>query len=224
MRGGRFKKVSGGRLYQDIDAARAMLLKWAILFHDIGLPAMQSPNGGKNIHSSDHGWESALMARKICRRLRFSRRQTDHISVIIENQIQPFLLYRDQQKKIPFQKAFTRFFMKCRDLVPDILLHALSDCTGKKHADRSGPKAFSEFIRMLIHNYYSVLKPAASLPPLVTGKDLINEFGLKPSVRFKRILERVEEERLSRQVLTRPQAIKRVEELISRKNRTSSSQ
>jgi len=230
--GGQLKKVSGDRLFQDVDAARATLLKWAILFHDIGIPTMQTLTEGEIIHFYSHALKSAAMAqkyalksaamaRKICQRLRFSRRQTDPIGLIIENHLQPFFLFWAQQKEFPFQKAFTRFFMKCRDLTPDVLLHALAEFMGKKDTQNPELKEFTDFIRTLSQNYYSVLQPRASLPLPLTGNDLINEFGLKPSGKFKFILKRIEEERLTKQVLTRPQALKLVEELLNRQNRTS---
>ena len=218
---GQLKKMSGDRLFQNVDAARATLLKWAILFHDIGIPTKQAPTEEEIIHFYSHALKSAAMARKICQRLRFSRRQTDPIGLIIENHLQPFDLFRTQQKKNSFQKAFAQFFMKCRDLTPDILLHALAEFMGKKDTQDPELKEFSDFIRTLSQNYYSVLQPRASLPLPLTGNDLINEFGLKPSAEFKRILKRIEEERLTKQVLTRHQAIKLVKELISRQHRTS---
>jgi poly(A) polymerase len=230
--GGQLNQVSGDRLFQDIDAARATLLKWAILFHDIGIPTTQTLTQEEIDHfyshalksaamAQKHALKSAAMARKICQRLRFSRRQTDPIGLIIANHLQPFFLFRAQQKKIPSQKAFIRFFMKCRDLTLDVLLHALAEFMGKKDTQDPELKAFTDFIRTLIQNYYSVLQPRASLPLPLTGNDLINEFGLKPSAEFKCILKRIEEERLTKEVLTRHQALKLVEELISRKNRTS---
>jgi len=164
----------------------------------------------------EHAFKSAAMARKICQRLRFSRRQADPIELIIANHLQPFVLFQAQQKKIPFQKTFTRFFMKCRDLTPDVLLHALAEFMGKKDTQDPELNEFTDFIRTLIQNYYSVLQPRASLPPPLTGNDLINEFGLKPSAEFKRILKRIEEKRLTQQVLTRHQALKLVEELIKK--------
>ena len=159
---------------------------------------------------------SAAMARKICRRLRLSRRQIDPIGLIIANHLQPFDIFRTQQENIPLQKAFSRFFLKCRDLTPDVLLHALAEFMG--NSDPSDPKLkeFTEFIRSLIQYYYAVIQPRASLPPPLTGNDLINQFGLKPSVEFKRILARIEEERLTRHGLTRRQAFKLVEELIKK--------
>jgi poly(A) polymerase len=213
---GRLKKESGNRLFQDFNTARATLLKWAILFHDIGIPTTQTFTEEEIIHFDGHALKSAAMAQKICHRLRFSRRQMDPIGLIIANHLQPFFLFRVQQKKIQFQKAFTRFFMKCRDLTPDVLLHALAEFMGKKDTRDPGLKEFTDFIRRLIQNFYSVLQPRASLPPPLTGNDLINEFGLKPSAEFKHILKRIEEERLAKQVLTRNQALKLVEELIKK--------
>jgi poly(A) polymerase len=99
------------------------------------------------------------------------------------------------------------------------LLHALAEFMGKKEPQDPGLKEFTDFIRTFIQNYYSVLQPRASLPPPLTGNDLINEFGLKPSAEFMRILKRIEEERLTQQVLmTRHQALKLVEELIKNRN------
>jgi tRNA nucleotidyltransferase/poly(A) polymerase len=223
--GGWLDKVSGDRLFQDVDAARATLLKWAILFHDIGLPTAQTIIEEPNIHFNSHALKnaamapkhalkSAAMARNICQRLRFSRRQTDTIGLIIVNHLKPFYLFQAQQKKLSFQKAFIRFFRQCRDLTPDILLHALAEFMGKKDDQDPILREFAEFIRTLIQDYYSVLQPRSSLPPPLTGNDLINEFGLKPSAHFKRILERVDQERLTKPVLTRQQALKLVEELI----------
>jgi poly(A) polymerase len=210
------KKVSDDRLFQDVDAARATILKWAILFHDIGIATTQTPTDEKINRLDSHALKSAAMARKICQRLRFSRRQAAPIGLIIANHLQPFVIFRNQQRKIPFQKAFTGFFMKCRDLTPDVLLHALAEFMGIKDPRDPELKEFAEFIRTLIQYYYTVLQPRASLPPPLTGNDLINKFGLKPTAEFKRILTRIEEERLTKPVLTRCQAFKLVEELISR--------
>ena len=223
--GGQLKKVTGHRLNQDVDAARATLLKWAILFHDIGLPTTQTPIEEGLTHFYSHALksaamaqkyalQSAVMARQICQRLRFSKRQTEPIGLIIGNHLQPFFLFQAQQKKLPFQKAFSRFYMQCRDLTPDILLHALAQFMGKKDTQDPELWEFTEFIRTLIQDYYAVLQPRSSLPPPLNGNDLIDEFGLKPSAEFKHILERIEEERLTRPALTRRQALKLVEKLI----------
>ncbi len=143
--GGQLKKVTDDRLLRDMDTVRATLLKWAILFHDIGIPWTQTSPDEKLNHFSSHASKSAAMAEKICRRLKFSRRQTDLIGLIISNHLQPFFLFRRQQRKIPHQKAFARFFLKCRDLTPDILLHALAEFMSKKDSLRLWAKGVFRF-------------------------------------------------------------------------------
>ena len=214
--GGRLNKVPGERLFSDMGMGRATLLKWAILFHDLGVPTPKIPSEERINDFSSHALESAALARKICRRLRFSRRQTDRIERIIVDQREPFLLFQAHQENIPYQKMFARFFMRCRDLTPDILLHALAVFMAKKDSQDQEQKGFFDFIQTLIRDYDSVLQPRASLLPPLNGKDLIREFGLKPSAEFKRILGRIEEAHLTSQVLTRRQALKLVEKLINR--------
>jgi hypothetical protein len=58
--------------------------------------------------------------------------------------------------------------------------------------------------------------PRASKQLPLTGKDLIQEFGLDPSAEFRHILARIEEEHLTREKLTRKQARRLVAELINR--------
>ena len=50
-------------------------------------------------------------------------------------------------------------------------------------------------------------RPKKSMPPLITGHDLINKFGLEPSPLFKKILDRLEEERLSKSKMNRQEAL-----------------
>jgi poly(A) polymerase len=214
--GGQRKNVPADALLQDIGTDRRILLKWAVLFHDLGVPRAQIPSVEKINDFSDPASKSAYMARKICRRLRFSKRQTDRIDQIIANHLEPYLIFQAHLRNIPYQKAFARFFMRCRNLTPAILLHALAVARAKKDSQDQGPGGFSNFIQALMREYYSVLQPRASRPPPLTGKDLIAEFGLKPSTEFKRILGRIEEEHLTNELLTRQQAIELVDKLINR--------
>jgi hypothetical protein len=55
------------------------------------------------------------------------------------------------------------------------------------------------------------------VPSPINGKDLISEFGMKPSAEFKQILARVEEERLTKQTFTREEAIELVKKLLNQK-------
>jgi hypothetical protein len=104
--------------------------------------------------------------------------------------------------------------LKCADVTPDVLLLALAEFRGRQGADAAGADEFTGFIRMLIQEYDTVLRPRAALPPPINGNDLINEFGMKPSAEFRRILKRLEVERLSHPTYSREDALKLVEKLL----------
>jgi len=197
-----------------IDSHRAMLLKFAVLLNAIGRPAVQKAPIERTIHCFSHIRNNAALSRKICQRLKFSRKETDYIEFIIRHHSRVFSLFNAQQKNAPLQKAIIRFFMKCGDITPDVLLLALAQLKGVTDPEALIISKFSYFVLKLLQKYYAVFRPETSLPPLLTGNDLIHEFGLSPSPLFRRILTRVKEERLLKMTLTREDAIKVVEKLL----------
>jgi tRNA nucleotidyltransferase/poly(A) polymerase len=204
------------RRYEDAD--RCILMKWAILFHDLdGLPAEAPPGDQKIEHPDAHAHQSAAVAQSICRRLRFSRRQSEAIEMIIRHHFKPLILFSEHLKNSPVEKGFIRLFLKCNDITPDVLLHALAEFRGQKEAGDPVINEFTGFIRKLLRKYDTELRPRALLPPPINGNDLINEFGMQPSAEFKHILNRVEEERLCQPTYSREQALKLVENLSGEK-------
>ena len=203
---------------KDHDVTRSILLKWSVLFHDLGSPPAKPTiaNAKKNDYIA-HASRSAVLAQAICKRLRFSRRQTDIIESIVQNHFRPFILFHAHLKNRPVDKGFIRFYLKSGDVTPDVLLHALAEFMGKNDSNPSDTQNFTEFIRSLVQKYYTVLLPRASLPSPINGQDLINEFGMKPSAEFKPILNRVEEERLSQPTYSREKALNLVKNLLNQR-------
>ena len=101
------------------------------------------------------------------------------------------------------EKAATRFFMKCGPLCPLILLHALADHRGKTLRPVLDEDDHTRFIQKLLTAYFTDFQRNIARPPLITGHDLISEFGLRPGPEFKSILTRVEEARLSGEASSR---------------------
>jgi hypothetical protein len=124
-------------------------------------------------------------------------------------------LFTALQKQNTTRRAVTRFFMKCAANIPALLILATADMLGKtKQQSEQEEPAFINFIKQLMVDFETDYKPKNAAPELITGYDLINEFGLKPSPLFKKILNRVEIERLSRGDMTRQEAVDLVRELI----------
>jgi poly(A) polymerase len=207
------------RFFTAKDAARTVLIKWAVLFHKIGQPQSQKVAADGTLNYYGYAANSAAMARQICQRLRFSGRQTDHISFIIRRHRRPFSLFQRQQKKGIIDREFIRFCMKCTDAVPDILLLGLAEFFGTRRGGDPAVADFTEFILARIRQYDTVLQPRAQLPPVINGNDLIQHFRLKPSADFRYILKRIEEEHLAARDLTRSQALGLAQELLNRLNR-----
>ena len=206
--------LSVNRFLKDMDKERATLLKWAVLFQSIGQPSARPESAAETHPCGVQAARSAAMAREICRRLRFSRRQSDTIEFVIRHHLEPFLWFNARQKKIPADRAFIRLFMQCGDQTPDILLHALAGFMSRRALEPPAIPRFFEFATEGIDCYYSILQPRASTPPPINGNDLIKDFGLNPSPMFKQILIAIEEEHLASQNLTREQALELVGKLL----------
>jgi hypothetical protein len=117
-------------------------------------------------------------------------------------------------------RAITRFFIKCGAYLPELLMLAAADALGKTEKPSRRSSAFMAFLAQLRQDFDTEFKPRTSRPQLLGGQDLIAEFGLKPSPLFKKILDRVEEERLSRRDMTRQDAVLLVREMIQNQGAT----
>ena len=192
-------------------------LKLAVLLHDIGKPAVRSVDVDGSVHFYGHGTKSADMFKAINRRLKLSRHDADYIEFIIRNHIRPLSLFTASRQNRMTRKAVTRFFMKCGERTPDLLLHCMADIRGKSN-DTKREKDFMVFAGELIRDYLSSYKPRATDPPLLNGHDLINHFGLRPSPLFKTILNRVEEARLADMIQTKSDAEKWVADYLKKRD------
>ena len=218
---GDFRRTTG-LPFKDADGSRSVLLKWSLLFHDLGLGSTtQTPVKGLQSNCSALADDSAAMAQKICNRLRFSRRHADSIAFIVAHHFRPHVLFREYQNNEDLGKGFIRLFLLCRGMTPDVLIHALATYTAQNDSNPAQSRQFEEFIHSLIGQYYTVLRPRASLPPPISGQDLIDAFGMKPSKKFRHILTRVEEERLAKASYSRDEALKLVRDLLDRKKLNS---
>jgi tRNA nucleotidyltransferase/poly(A) polymerase len=211
-----FLPETSGHMSEWVDDDRASWLKCAILLHDIGKPLRRTVDANGNAHFFGHSRKGADMALNIGKRLRFSTREKRFIDFIIRNHIKPLSLFLAHQNNALTSKGKARFFMKCGPDTAYLLLHAMADSMGKS-ADHNQKKnlAFTSFLKGLIQAFFSDFKPRSSEPPLITGDDLINEFGLTPSPLFKKLLNRIKEARLSNRVQNRQEALKLVKELLN---------
>jgi tRNA nucleotidyltransferase/poly(A) polymerase len=196
------------------------LMKFCILMHDIGKPSTQTVDPDGTLHFYGHARRSAQMTNQICRRLRCSNHFTTVSHFLVRHHTRPRDLYTAQQEQNATSRAATRFFIKCGTYLPELLVIAAADTLGKASQHSRQHTAFIAFLVRLMLDFESEFRPQAAKPRLIAGHDLIADFGLKPSPLFKRILDRVEEERLSNSKMTRQEAVNLVRELIQNQGST----
>jgi poly(A) polymerase len=200
-----------------LDEEKTVLLKYAILLHDMGKPRAKTIDNGGEVHFYGHSRKSADLAQKVNQKLRLSNREKRFVDFIIRNHLNPLFLFTALQKKTLTHKGVTRFFKKCGDNTPALLLHAIADIMAKGDKPNQTHKAFIGFVKEMIHHFFHSFKPRITEPPLITGRDLIHEFGLIPSPLFKRILNLVQEEKLTNKIKSRSEALAWVREYLDSK-------
>ena len=205
------------QIQQYVDKNRPALIKCAILLHDIGKPLVKSTDSNGRSHFYGHARKSADLAQKISQKLRFSNHEKQFIDFIIRNHMKPLFLFTAHEKKMLTQKSLTRFYKKCGDVTPALLLHAIADIKAKQNGTHQRNRALIGFAKKMIYDFFNRFKPVSNEPPLITGHDLIKVFGLTPSPLFKKILDLVDDAKLTHTIKNRTEALGLVKEYLNLK-------
>lgn len=188
-------------------AKDAYLLKYSALLHDLGKPPTRQRDDGGTVHFHGHATHSADMAAVISRRLRLSAYQRQFSDAIIRHHIRPLFLFIAWQKATLGPNGQIRFFKHCGRHCLPIIVHALADALAKHTTPTRQEAALIDFCYRLGKAFAVYRNRQHTSRPLINGRDLIAELGLSPGPQFKRILDRVDEQRLAGTLTSREQAL-----------------
>ncbi|MFH1075992.1 MAG: hypothetical protein V1753_04010 [Pseudomonadota bacterium] len=166
------------------------LIKLGTLFHDVGKPERFQKDNQGEIHFYGHAKLGGLKIRSIASRLALSCRETSLLARLTSNHMKTSQLFA---AKPPTIKTISRFFLKHNDIWRALFCLYYSDMLSKKATntiDDLLAKTKDRMISILAY-YNDLIKPKMTSPPLLTGHDLINVFGLKPGSHFRVILDKV---------------------------------
>ena len=164
-------------------------LAWGALLHDVGKPPTfrVAPD---RIRFDGHVEVGVRMAEEICRKLRFSKEDTEQILSLVANHMR----FADVQR---MKESTLKRFLRLPRFEEQLELHRI-DCQSS-HGE--------------LGNYHFVRDKLAATPredfrpaPLVTGNDLIDA-GYKPGPKFKEILSAVEDGQLESRLRDKEQAM-----------------
>lgn len=166
------------------------------LLHDVGKPATFEREGDK-IKFYKHEIVGEKTARKICRRLKISRKESETVAWLVRRH----MVFKDARhmRESKLKRLFaTDAYDELAELSRADALASTNDLSDYKYCRMKREQMSEEEI-----------KPE----PLLRGKDLI-EMGLKPGPPFGRLLESVYEAQLDNRLHTRQDAVEYVKTLL----------
>ncbi len=186
-------------------------LKWAALFHDLGKPetiAINEDKGGR-ITFYSHDRAGLDLVEDIARRLHWRGEDARAVAGLVGYHMWPFHLGNVQRTGELSLKACLRVIKTVGPALPGLFLLSMADALAGQGINR--PDEIEQEVAALFHRLEQVraenVEPVRSRPPLLTGRDLIEELGLAPGPIFKEILALVEGEDMENSISSREEAL-----------------
>lgn len=186
-------------------------LKWAALCHDLGKPATRAESEKKQGQITFYGHDEvgSHIFCHFAERMRWSRKDKENVASLVGMHMHPFHLCNIARDGELTKRAALKLCKRAGERLPGLFLLAMSDCLagqGEKKPEYMEYELVA-LLRNVLNIYEDHIKPVTSGPRLLTGRDLIDEFGLDPSPLFSEIFEKVEIARVEGEVTDRPQAM-----------------
>lgn len=171
--------------------------RYAVLLHDIGKAQTRVIRTDK-ITFYNHQNVGAELVKKICRRLRFSKADEEKISWLVKAHMVPndFLAMRLSRRR---KWGLAPYFA-------DLLRVYWADASaslGPSGRGDSNPRGYREGQKILTE----IIKFPALKKPLISGNDVMRILKIKPGPQVGKILEALEEKKLSGKISTGKQAL-----------------
>ncbi|OAG28609.1 CCA tRNA nucleotidyltransferase [Thermodesulfatator autotrophicus] len=192
-------------------------IRLAALFHDIGKPHTFAIR--HRITFYEHDRVGAEIFLKIGERLRFPKKFTKEVALLIRHHMRPFHLLHEFKVNRLSRRAIRRLIKDVPDY-PSLFMVAMADSLASAGPDKE-PGLEIELANLFweIHHFNQEVLINQEKERLVTGQDLIDLFGLEPGPIFRELLEAVEEARSEGKIKTREEALSFLGILIQEKFR-----
>ena len=181
-------------LVEQLEPGCSLTLAWGALLHDVGKPPTfrRAPD---RIRFDGHVEVGVAIAADICGRFRFSNEETRQIVALVENHMR----FMDSER---MKSSTLKRFFRLPQFEEHLALHRMDCMAG------SGYLEHWEFVR---ERWLATPEENVRPKPLITGRELIAA-GYRPGVKFKEMLNAVEDAQLEGAIATAEEALKLVRE------------
>jgi poly(A) polymerase len=171
-------------------------LKWAALLHDIGKPETRGESEKEKGRVTYYGHDEAgkKLFSDFANRMRWSGKETDFVASLISMHMHPFHLCNNARTGGVTKRAALKLCKRARDRLPALFLLAMADSLAGQGEEK--PVEMEQEIATLFEEVLKVygesIKPVLKGKRLLSGSDLIEQFGLVPGPFFSTILDGLE--------------------------------
>jgi poly(A) polymerase len=194
------------------ELSRRGALRFGALFHDLGKPETRSEGSGY-VTFIGHDEIGAKITAGICRRLRTSRRLSDHLQGLALHHLRlGFLIHQRPLSR----RAVYEYLVATEPVTGDVTLLTVAD---RLAARGEGPLASPEMVEAHLELAREMLREAMvwhregpPRPPL-TGDELAAELGIAPGPEMGRLLEELRAAAFAGEISDRAQALELARQL-----------
>lgn len=182
-------------------------LKLAAFIHDLAKPDCWTiePETGRH-RFIGHDELGAKKVVPFLKKLKFSNKEIEYISKMVQFHIYPSALMKDENVT---ERAIIRFIRKIGDDTLDLLELARADRLSAR-----GPAVSDEMIEVNLSNleklkekYFEISPKLKEMPKLVDGNEIMQILNLKPSPKLKEIIDEIKELQLEGKINTKEDVI-----------------
>ncbi len=196
-----------------VEMPRLDLLKWGVLFHDIGKAgtATQDEETGRT-HFYGHADLGAGQTLDRLVALRFPRRAAEFVAALVRHHMRPI----DLAAHTPTRRTIYRFYRDTESAGVGVLLLALADALGVwgKTLNPTYWQKFLHAINILISAYFEQQDEVIMPPPLLNGHELLAR-GCPPGPRVGQLLEALREAQAAGEITDRAAAEALIQKLLT---------
>lgn len=209
MQLGRFRFALAEHFNNGLNPERShkSLLKFALLYHDIGKPETQTRAADGRLRFINHDPVGARIAAERAEALALSRAEVERVETIVRHHMRIHLLVQTGQP--PSRRAQYRFYRDTGPAGVDICLLTLADTMGTYGATLPVDVWNAELsvVRTMLESWFERPTEVVSPPRLINGDDLQLIFDLQPGPVIGDVLEAVRERQAEGKLHDRQAAI-----------------